>query len=276
MFDKLLQPLAQRWLAHPPSVWGKLPSHGDYVRHRVTPAQAQAWQQWVRQVWHLRPEAISLPKPRASRKRAPSAAGWISLEPRQDTVDLGAVPVAFVMLPGTLPFAATHYVQGVIVASEDQVGRSCPLIMYQQVSSRWMSKMWATPAGQRASSGQDLLYGLSRLGARLHASDKDWSDLVHAVDGLWDLYQPGWPQLWGGPPMAVASAAQRRWLDGYCAAEELDTARQLHGVQHLPWVNWPARLLRAEQPVPAFWQQDMRGGYINASESLLKLWGVRP
>jgi hypothetical protein len=44
----------------------------------------------------------------------------------------------------------------------------------------------------------------------------------------------------------------------------------------MPWVNWPAQILRTERPGSAFWQQDMRGGYINASDKLSSLWRTHP
>ena len=37
----------------------------------------------------------------------------------------------------------------------------------------------------------------------------------------------------------------------------------------------PEQIVRPVNPVHAFWQQDIRGGYVNASESLSALWGAR-
>ena len=36
--------ISRRWLAAPLAIWGKLPSHGDILKHGTSAAQAQDWQ----------------------------------------------------------------------------------------------------------------------------------------------------------------------------------------------------------------------------------------
>jgi hypothetical protein len=62
----------------------------------------------------------------------------------------------------------------------------------------------------------------------------------------------------------------------YCEHDTSDAAQGLHGVNRMPWVNWPTQIVRADHPVHAYWQQDMRGGYVNVSDSLPRLFGARP
>jgi type VI secretion system protein ImpM len=163
-------------------------------------------------------------------------------------------------------------VQGVLLASEDQVGRPCPLIIYQQIAPGWLRRSWSA----RASLGENnMLYWLSRIAARTHGADRSWDDLTRAVDSVWALHRPGWTHWMGAPLPAPSSLQLDSVLRQYCEDDGADVARGLHGVQHMPWVNWPAQILGADQPGQAFWQQDMRGGYINASDNLPSLWRTR-
>lgn len=260
--------LNRRWMASPLSIWGKLPSHGDFLRHRATAAQAQDWQDWVSRVWSQRPEAHAPQRQRAAMHGDP---GWVALEPRTVAVDLADVPVAFVMQPGAMPFAPGHCVQGVIVASSDQVGRPCPIIIFQLLAPGWLRHTWSSRPSQ---AHHDLLYWLARIAARTHASEGSWDDLTHAVDALWQQHAPNWRHLLGAPLPAPDSLQLDTLLRAYCAHDTADLAHSLRGVQRMPWANWPAQIVRSEKPVHAYWQQDMRGGYVNASENLSALWGA--
>ena len=269
MLHSVSQHLSRRWLAGPMSIWGKLPSHGDFLRHRTSAAQARDWQDWVTRVWSQRPEGQSTSRMHGKVRGEP---GWVSLEPRKVATDLAEVPVAFVLQPGAMPFAPKHCVQGVMVSSEDQIGRHCPLIIFQQITPAWMRRSWAGPVPQ---SHHDLLYWLSRIAARTHASDKSWDELTGAVDAVWQAHAPNWKHLLGAPIPAPSSLQLDSLVRKYCEHDTSDTARGLHGVHRMPWVNWPVQIVRAENPVQAFWQQDIRGGYVTASENLPTLWGAR-
>jgi type VI secretion system protein ImpM len=261
--------ISRRWLAGRLAIWGKLPSHGDFLKHRTSAAQAQDWQDWVSRVWSQRSAARPLTPPRGTVR---GEAGWVSLEPRRGAADLAEVPVAFVMQPGAMAFSPKHCVQGVMVASEDQVGRPCPLIIFQQVAPAWLRRTWAA---KPANSHHDMLYWLARIAARAHAADRNWDDLTRAVDAVWMAHAPNWRHLVGAPLPAPSSMHLDTVVRHYCEHDSSDTARGLHGVHRMPWVNWPSQILRTDNPVPAFWQQDIRGGYVNASENLATLWGTR-
>lgn len=257
------------WLPAPLAIWGKLPSHGDFLRHRCTAEQARGWQCWVGSVWSQRPATAQATRPRRAVRSEP---GWLTLEPRKVVADLGAVPVAFVMQPGALPFAPAHCVQGVMLASVDQVGRPCPLIIFQTLAPTWLRRSWAP---QGAPSQPDMLYWLARIAARAHAAQRDWETLVAAIDAVWQAHAPGWRHVLGAALPAPERAQLDAVLQRYCALEAADAAFGLQGVQRMPWAHWPAHILRQQQPLAAFWQQDVRGGYINAAENLPALWGAK-
>ena len=280
MFNVFRQRLADRWLVQAPAIWGKLPNQADYVRHRCSAAQAQDWQRWVSQVWLRRTV-----KPRA---RIPSknVQKWIEVEAPKPEPDLAFVPVSFILLPGSLAFAPNHFVHGVCVASQDRVGRECPLIIYQKIRPYWLKRILAaearnTKAAFATSSSKivrlndtvHLLYWFARISARIHAADLAPEAVAQLVDEVWTQFEPGWLQLFGRDPQSVYSACLQQSLEQHALAEDsLDTATGLRGVRHLPWANWPQRLWSTEQPLPAYWQQDIEGGYVNASDSLFSLW----
>jgi type VI secretion system protein ImpM len=261
-----------RRLASPLGIWGKLPGHGDFLRHNTTSAQAQGWQDWVSHVWNQRSAPQATQRHRASSRRGEP--GWVSLEPREQATDLMDIPVAFVMQPGAMSFAPKHCVQGVVVSSCDQVGRACPLIIFQLVTPDWMRRTW----GERriAHAPEDMLYWLSRIAARMHVSEQSWEQLVHTVNSLWQLYQPTWRHLTGAPPPMPSSLQLDNVLRQFCANGKADAARGLKGVKRMPWANWPTPIVRITRLKHAFWQQDMHGGYVNASENLSTLWGMYP
>jgi type VI secretion system protein ImpM len=268
MSKVLSDPVRRRWLAAPLAIWGKLPSHGDFLRHRCSAAQANDWQNWVGSVWNQSPLAAP---PARSRRPVRAGPGWLTLEPRKAAPDLGAVPVAFVMQPGALPFAPDHCVQGVLLASVDQIGRPCPLIIFQQIAPGWLRRSWA---GKASAHQTNMLYWLARIAARTHAAHKDWEALTTAVDGMWQAHAPGWRQLLGAHLPAPSRLQLETLLHSYCEHESADAACGLQGVHRMPWAQWPTHILRTHQPMHAFWQQDIRGGYVNAGESLPALWGA--
>jgi len=278
MREGLSHYLSQRWLAQSPHIWGKLPSHGDYLCYRSTPAQALGWKTWLDTVWHLRPIYQSLPgvaPPTA--KQQPPQAGWMNLEAPAGLPDLSAVPIAFVLPPGTLSFSPKHYVQGVMIPSEDKIGRACPFIVYQQISRSWLARTWnhADPQGLHAHAGHHLLYWWSRVAARIQGTDRDFAQCCQAIDAVWQLHAPGWRQLAGAASASLAQDQLQGALGPYRVRKDTDTAWGLKGVKQLPWRDWPQRALTSSVPQAAFWQQDMRGAYVNAGESLIELWGVQ-
>lgn len=256
----------RRWMAGPLSVWGKLPSQGDFLRHRTTMAQARNWQDWVDRVWDQRPGAQAGQRRQAL---AWTAADRESLAPRRTLSDLADLPVAFVMQPGALAFAPRHCVQGVVMASSDQSGRACPLIIFQRVSRAWLRRSWHGGGAMHAQG--HVLHALARLATRIQAVAADGSTVLRAVDALDELYRPRW-RHWLGQSVPGPSRAQLdALLRNHVSDDDIDLATDLQGVTHMPWAGWPSQIVRRRAPIDAFWQQDARGGYVDASGDLAHL-----
>lgn len=278
-FKGLYRTLTQRTLARPPSVWGKLPAYGDYVHHNVSLSAQEAWHEWVQAYWHRRPITRSA----GSARGGAGADGWMHVTQAPAKADLSDVPVAFVLPPGHLPHMGDVFVQGVMVPSEDKVGRACPLIIYQTVHRLWMQRTWSSPWGpdphapvrQDRSHGRHLLYWWARLAAHARQHPGLFPALVTAVEQVWLLHEPGWRDLLGAQERPASSAALEVLVQQFGASAGQDAAGALRGVSHLPWADWPERTLRVIEPLAAFWMQDAEGGYVQASDKLLQLWGVR-
>ena len=269
--------LAQRVLASAPALWGKLPSHGDYVRYRATAAQAHAWGEWVEQHWaHTAVrsrEDVSAPTPsRRQRREGPSP--WISTQAKPVQPRLQDLPVAFVMPPGAMPFAKRQYVQGVWVPSMDRSGRACPLVIYQTVSKPWLTRttLADTEQGRHAGRPQHWLYWLARLGVQVQGGAHDFNRICQSLDALWALQRPGWRALGGEGPVEASSQEHLACLLELSRLAEHDATQGWRGVAQLPWPHWPQSLLQSEHPQAAYWQQDARGAYVNAALSLDELW----
>ncbi len=229
-------------LATAPAVWGKLSEHGDFVHHRCSPAERRAWAEWVQSAW-LTPARV---------------------EPRH------RLPVAFVLPVNTLPFAPHHLVQGVLIASRDRVGRTCPLVIFQRVSPDWFRRLWVDP---QPAGTQGLLFWCARLAVQAVQGQRTWADLRHALDALWPAHAPGWLERLGRAPRSLPPAVLQALL-GSPGAQ--DPAAGFQGVEHLPWTDWPERLLRQPDSRPAFWSQDLQGRWVHAADSLAQLWRPRP
>lgn len=274
MMQLLKQGLTERYFAGRAALWGKLPSHGDYVRHRVNAAQANDWQRWVAETWT--PPTNS---GRAASKRSfhNTWSPWLDLEPGDEPrFNLSVVPVAFVLPPGTLGFAPNRYVQGVIMLSQDEVGRTYPLIIYQQIAKHWLRRSLTPPLKSKDTANHNLLYWWARLAARSQGADLDWPEFCRCAQALATQFQPGWWQMLSGRWRATHDPAPncQALLDRFCNNVGLDSASGLLGVRHLPWTTWPEPVLPHGKRVAqnAFWQQDLKGGYINASLEWGALW----
>lgn len=195
------------------------------------------------------------------------------LDPEPVVADLTDVPVGFLMPPGALAFSPKHCVQGVLLASEDKVGRPCPLIIFQQVAPVWLHRSWSE---NPEDIQHDMLYWLARIAARTHAADSRWPTLTAAIDAIWQAHAPGWKQLLGKQTMAPARSQLEALLRRYCRDETLDVARGMKGVRRVPQLRWPAHILQHYETAQAFWQQDLQGGYINFGTSLPTLWRAKP
>jgi len=287
----------------PPAIWGKVPSHADFVTHGVKADEVAALQHW------LADQVRALP---AAPRQAPSgrplasqpAERWMALEPERYKASPHSIPVAFVLPPGVLPFSGPHHVLGVVANSCDKLGRQHPLIVYQRANARWLRQHFASrgddaqdAASAQAGLRQPWLFWLARLVSRYarHPDAAAWLDeseghmpaamaaatapsagvplsLSTAVAALWALHAPGLPQWVGVAQRAPAAAALQGVIDGAVSVVEHDAADDLRGVAYAPWGDWPDRLW-STRPAAAYWQQDSYGGYVGASQRLGELWG---
>lgn len=248
-----------------PAIWGKLPAHADFVSSGVRVGERDGWEAWLAAQPHRTPE-----------RRAPASA---------------ALPAAFVLPPGALPFAPRRFVVGVIARSFDRTGRPHALLVYQLAHRRWLIRHFE----KHAAYPHDWFFWLARAVAR-HAGLFEAADiraLERATSELWRLHSPNATQLL--PPICRAEAdpvalvsRSRALLDRLMGASaQDDLARRLAGVRFLPWPDWPDRLCEARRAATfqlpgarrfegAFWQQDDAGGFVNAAVRLEALWNGSP
>lgn len=261
----------------PPAVWGKLPGYGDYVRWNSPADEGAAWQRWVVQHWHAPAPSRRHEAARSRHTRTPGGVPWLKLDPAPAHAQahaLWAVPVAFILAPGNLDFAPAHFLQGVLVDSQDRVGRACPLIIYQRIHPAWFQTSWASHFSDRPRrSTRHLLFWLARLAARIHAQDTRIDVLGSAVDDIWLAHTPNWRHAMGASPPQPDPQRLDARVQGFSPHDERDTAHGLSGVPRLPWQNGLARVTRTRaHPSGVFWQQDPQGGYVNAAERWEALW----
>lgn len=268
--------LVQTQLISAPALWGKLPSHADFISEAAHPLEIESWRRWLGQ--H---DVSAIAAQRSSKpRRLPPQAGWLHTEPVHTDASRGDVPVAFVLPPGALDFARQRYVVGVLMRSCDALGRSHPFIIYQSASVRWVERQWRQTNGrsvwQRATlpfrslpnqrveaaptAAQDWLFWLARLlgryeqALRTHHGEKPeppllWQHFTALVQELWRMHQPGlWHWLWSQRDHPrPSSVVLSEWLDAELTAELADAAEYLHGVRYLPWPDWPALILPAQR-----------------------------
>lgn len=228
--------------ARKPSIWGKWPSHGDYIRHNVSHEQAEFWLQWTAEHWHQRRVSPNL-------------------------------PIAFILPPRSTPITGKVFVQGVMAASQDKVGRACPIVIFQEVTPRDMARIWPLEAHALSDQhGKHLLFWWGRMVAHAKASG-DFSKLIERVELTWQRDEPSFLEILGIAPQECGAVNWDQLVSELCD-EAGDDAAKVKGVRRLPWIDWPARMLRQFNPRPAYWMQDSRGGYVCASDDILKLWGV--
>lgn len=267
--------LWNRWLVTPPAVWGKLPSHADYVRHRVGFQEDALWQNWLlREVGERAFETHGKTR-HTPRTQEP----WLRLDAAPPRPGPDQVPIAFALPAKTLHQRIGTHVIGVLARSEDSRGRPHPLIIYQFCSPRWLRRCFTPPAPQEQATPPGWLYWLSRLMVRyIHPHAQAAMPVHQAVDELWSEFAPRW--LYGLRPHHGTPDAARiqDWLQRASLPKppEHDAMQMLHGVQHLPWLDWPERVWQntpgQREPLKSYWQHDAVGGYVGASSRLPELW----
>ena len=291
----------------PPAIWGKLPSHADYVTHGVRADEVVELHDWL--AAQVRPLAGPRKVPATPR---PSADRWLALEPERHRPSPHSIPVAFVLPPDVLAFSGPQYVLGVVANSCDRLGRRHPLIVYQRANARWLRQhfvsigddapsLFESDSGPSTMTGlrQPWMFWLARLVSRYarHPDAAAWINdadeiapetqppqaaraataaaapsLTDTVTALWALHAPGWSQYIGAAQRAPSAHSLQAVIDRAGSVMEHDAADDLRGVACSPWADWPDRIWSA-QPAPAFWQQDSYGGHVGASQRLGELWG---
>lgn len=261
-----------------PAIWGKLPTHADFIQIQVKGEQAQQWQNWLALQWQA---GSRLPK-----RRRMSRELWLNLSAQASTEEASnALPVAFVLAPGQLEFSGQQYVIGVMVPSCDQIGRSHPLMVYQLAQRRWLEQQWLIE--QRAI--RDWQFWLARLLSTVvqHAWDvgaaarSDLRGRIEAsVEQLWQVFHPARGIRWRGAHGNSAEAIDQlcepilsQWQTDQEA--KADVAALLSGVPLFPRSDWPAVLAHPGFQ-SMFWQQTEQGEYVMAETSLAALWREEP
>lgn len=232
-----------------PALWGKLPSHGDFVRYNIPYNCDAEVKEWIQQEF--------TPIKEAHNPQNPAAMGHHGM------------PWCFVLPPGHFSFAQEDYVIGVWLNSSDKLGRQYPLVMIQTASPQWV-KLYFTGHMQIPCN---WLFMAARIMAKAVYIDQP-NNMVSAQDTLlaltkkmdtvWDLVKMHCKKRHFGKQISL-SYAQVAPIIG--KPHPYDFAHHLHGVRHLPWIHWPEHIL-SDVPRPVFWQQDLSGRFVAAAPSM--------
>lgn len=245
----MLQRLIANSLVSPPAIWGKLRGHADFVRSGVRHGEIEGWQPWLAR--HADMTALDLDC---------------------------ALPAAFVLPPGTLAFAPTHFVLGVVTPSADRAGRRHALLVYQRAHPAWVRGNFEAQVRQ----SRDWQFWLALAVAR-HTGERGVAELralERSVQVLWRFHAPGWRELGARRPRRELTESDclraLALLDRTAGpASPDDLAQCLSGARDLPWADWPARLHHDEADC-AFWLRDAYGGFVHAANRLTDLWSIEP
>lgn len=238
-----------RITATAPAIWGKLPSHGDFVRYNVRFHCDAELKRWIQQEF--------IPLDNKHRPSQPSSMAHAGL------------PWCFILPPGYLSFAPHDYVIGVWIASSDKLGRQYPLVMMQTASRQWVKQQFAAYMTEPRS----WLFIAARIMANAVYVDKNAPaipaqdhlvELTHKIDYVWNMLKPSWKSIGKRHHQRMSYA---EFHDMIGAPHPDDFVHQLKGVRHLPWSDWPERLL-GDIPQPVFWQQDLEGRFVAASSNM--------
>lgn len=239
---KLNHLLIPRRLA-PPAIWGRLPTHADFVRSGMLHGESEGWSSWIAQQGHG--EAAGLEFARSDRADAGADTDVV------ERID----PICFILPPGTLAFAPRQFVIGAMVPSGDRAGRRHPLLVYQRTSRRWLSAHLVSTD----SPVMRWLMWLSRAIAGHVAADDQRGlglpALIQAVQALWMLHAPH----------------MRSGLDRRTVPEGAPIAPSCVPALH----DWPQRLFRSDAK-PIFWQQPVDGSVLHWAAHPQVLWQAPP
>lgn len=164
-----------------PSIFGKLPALGDFVRHNAPLDQVEMWRTWFD---HGEGDAPAS-KPELSLVDHPPH--WLHLTPpslASHSRLRTAEPCYFILRPRGLQFPSDgSYLIGILAGSRDRVGRRYPLVAWQAVSAQRAEQLLSAPARWLTDLAQ-LVHDHTRL--------PGLTGLATAVDALWADHRPGW------------------------------------------------------------------------------------
>ena len=154
-----------------PSIFGKLPALGDFVRHNAPLDQVEVWRSWFDHG-----EDFGVAKTPNPSVVAPD---WLHLTPpslvRHSRLRAGE-PCYFILRARGLEFPSDgSYLIGILAASRDRVGRRYPLVAWQAANAQWTGQVLAAPARWLTDLAQ-LVHDHTRLPGR--------TGLTTAVDAL--------------------------------------------------------------------------------------------
>lgn len=207
-----------------PSIFGKLPGYGDFIRHNASLAQVDVWRSWFEQAVTQWSEKGS-PDLRTTERglhRCRFQAGAEVRPALQRTQ-----PCYFVLKASCLDFpAAGGYVIGVLAASCDRVGRRYPLVIWQSANAHWAEQLLLAPARWLTDLAQMLHDHVQQCGQH---------GLAARVDALWLAHQPRWRDRIGAPYKRLGDDAYLN-IGGLAAP----VVREGKGMR----ADWPQNLYR--------------------------------
>ncbi|CAG9170689.1 hypothetical protein LMG23992_01731 [Cupriavidus laharis] len=208
-----------------PSIFGKVPAMGDFVRHNAPLDQVDGWRAWF---GHGEDAA---PAKKPDLPLAGHGAHWLHLTPPSlagHSRLRAAEPCYFILRPRSLQFPSDgSYLIGVLAASRDRVGRRYPLVAWQAVSAQWAEQLLAAPANWLTELAR-LVHEHTRLPGR--------TSLAAAVEALWADHRPGWRDRLGVSFKRLADARNQAALGDLLGGSLAGPAEMRD--------DWPRILLR--------------------------------
>ena len=161
-----------------------------------------------------------------------------------------------------------------IAPSQDRVGRPCPLVVFQEVTHREMKRIWSIEVDEPIKwRGRHMLFWWAQFAASAKGAT-DLSMLIADMEMVWRSHEPTFLEMLSGTLGKIDISNLEDALAKWQSASKSDVIMRPKGVSRLPWTDWPSRLFQKREAIPAYWIQDVLGGYVCASDDVLKLWEV--
>lgn len=271
MLRRFLNYLAPKSIS-PPSLWGKVPAYGDFVRHNANAEDIAAWQQWFAAYpidLVVQSAAVDLDSPALRRK----AAGWFQLEVSATPIKPVGGVWSFVLPPGALQptpnIPANACIVGAMADSCDKVGRMHPVVIWSALPQEAivhlkMNVHWPYWAARL----------LTRHVPPISTPDHQIYSEISVQQQLQDMWQesrgtfaPALRLLRKDLPLDMLNSLVEHYL-----IEPGMPHKQVHetdfGLRDLPWNLWPNRLLGGTpngHQQAYFWQQAKGGKYLSSA-----------